>query len=214
MKRALPKSGFTIVELALVTSIVAVIGMVVYGTFANGMSIWRKVTEETQAEDINLLLDKIAFDLRNSFQLTGLRFKGEGRRVSFPAQMKYQDQGELKNTIGRVSYYVDRRKKTLVRNEANYSEVFRRKQGTDRVLSENISSLKFRYFIYDEQRKVYMWVDQWQDQEEAFGLKTEERLPLIVQVEVGIPGDKKEQTFVRTVKIPSGCCWPLEEEAL
>jgi len=198
----------------MVTAILAVIGMAVYGTFANGISIWQKVTEDSAAEDINLFFEKISSDLRNSFKLTSIRFKGEKTKVSFPSKIKYRNDDGIENTIGQITYYIDRRKGALIRNEANYSEVNHKKSGSNRILFENVSSLQFKYYVYDEKYKKYSWVTHWQERDETFGIQVEEKLPLIVKVKVGIPGEKGEQTFVKTVQLPAGCCWPFDGEAL
>ena len=212
MKKVPHKYGFTLIELVLVAAILVVIGLAVYGTFANGISIWKQVTEESATEDVNLFFEKISFELRNSFKLTDLRFQGNRGKVSFPALVKYKDKGGLRNSIGRVSYYLDRKKKALIRKEEDYSEVFRKKKGSTQILFENIDSLQFKYYIYDEQRKKYSWVTSWQEEDETFGIQVEESLPLIVRIEIGISKDKEEQIFVKTVQMPTGCCWPFAEE--
>lgn len=214
MKKVSYKYGFTLIELVLVTAILAVIGMAVYGTFSNGISIWKQVTQDSVTEDINVFFEKISFDLRNSFKLTGVRFKGGKTQVSFPSRIKYNGKNGLENTIGQITYSLDKRRQTLKREEKNYSEIYLKKEGSTRVLSESISSLKFKYYVYDEKYKKYSWVTHWQEREESFGLQVEERLPLIVKVEVGIPSKKGNQTFVKTVLLPTGCCWPFSGEAL
>ena len=83
MKKVSHRYGFTLIELVLVTAILGVIGMAVYGTFSNGINIWKQVTEDSAAEDITLFFEKISFDLRNSFKLTGIRFKGEKTQLAF-----------------------------------------------------------------------------------------------------------------------------------
>ena len=212
MKKVPSKRGFTLIELVLVTAILAVIGMAVYGTFSNGLNIWEKVTEDSVEEDIYLFFEKISVDLRNSFKLTGLRFKGGKTKVSFPSMIKYKGEDGLENTIGEVTYYIDRKKKALMRREANYSEIYRKKPGSVRMLSENISSLQFKYYVYEEKYKKYAWVTDWQLSDEYFGEVVEETLPLVVKIEIGIPGEKGEQKFVKTVQLPMGCCWPFEDD--
>lgn len=212
MKKVLYKNGFTLIELVLVTAILAVIGMAVYGTFSNGINIWKKVTEDSVVEDVNLFFEKISVELRNSFKLTGIRFKGERTRISFPSRIKYSGKDGIENSIGQISYSLDKKKKVLERIEKNYSEVYLKRAGSLRILSENIKSLQFQYYIYDEHYKKYSWVSRWQEQDKTFGIQVEEKLPLIVKIKVGIPGEKGEQTFVKTVQLPTGCCWPFRIE--
>jgi hypothetical protein len=126
--------------------------------------------------------------------------------------IKYKSKDGIVNSIGQITYYLDKRKKTLNRREADYSDVFRKKPGSTQVLSENISSLKFKYYVYDEQRKKYSWVTSWQESDETFGIQIEEHVPLVVSIEIGIPKGGGEQAFVKTVPLPAGCCWPLEDD--
>ena len=103
MKKVPSKRGFTLIELVLVTAILAVIGMAVYGTFSNGLNIWEKVTEDSVEEDIYLFFEKISVDLRNSFKLTGLRFKGGKTKVSFPSMIKYRSkEKDINETRGKL----------------------------------------------------------------------------------------------------------------
>jgi len=209
MKKVLYKNGFTLIELVLVTAILAVIGMAVYGTFSNGVNIWKKVTEDNVVEDVNLFFEKISVDLRNSFKLTGIRFKGGRTQISFPSRMKYRGKDGIENTIGQVSYSLDKKREVLKRTKKNYSEVYLKGAGSSQILSENIKSLQFQYYIYDENYKKYSWVTRWQERDDTFGIQVEEKLPLIVKIKIGIPSENGEQTFVKTVQLPTGCCWPF-----
>lgn len=212
MKKVPPKNGFTLVELVLVTVILTVVGMAVYGAFANGINIWKRVTRRPVTEDVYVFFKNISYDLRNSFKITGIKFRGGGSRVSFPTRIKYRDNEGVEDSVGEVVYSFDRRKKTLYKQRANYSEIFVKKQGRKTALIEGVSSLHLRYFIYDPEDKKYSWVTSWQESDELFGAETEERLPLIVRIEIGIPMGRAEQKFVKTVPIPSACCWPFADD--
>jgi len=75
-----------------------------------------------------------------------------------------------------------------------------------------VSSLSFKYFVYDSERKKYLWVTSWQESDISFGRQIEESLPLIVRIEVGILGEKGEQKIVKNIAVPSACCWPFIED--
>jgi len=211
MKKVLYRRGFTLIELALVAVILVVMGMAVYGTFVNGINIWKKITQESTIEDTSLFFEKISSDLRNSFKLSDIKFRGWNNKVSFPVAVRYSDEEGVKRSIGQVTYSFDKRKKLLNRREASYSEVYRKKLGKKRILAENVNSLDFQYFMYDADKKQYSWVTSWQERE-AFGREVEDHLPLIVRVEIAISKEQGEQKFVKTIPIPSACCWPLIDE--
>ena len=212
MKRTSYKKGFTLIELLLVAAILAVVGVVVFGTFVRGVSIWQRVSQPAGTEDVGLFLKNISYDLRNSFKMTGLKFRGGRSRISFPTRIKHHDEEGVEDSIGQVTYSFDRRKKELYKSQANYSEVYHKKTGRKRTLAQGISSLQFEYFVYDAERKKYSWATGWQESDKSFGAEVEENVPLMVKVRVGIPKEEFEQEFVKTIPIPSACCWPFIDE--
>jgi prepilin-type N-terminal cleavage/methylation domain-containing protein len=212
MKKTSSKVGFTLIELLLVSALLAVVGMVVYGTFVRGVNIWQRVSQPAGTEDIGLFFKNISYDLSNSFKLTDLKFRGAKRQVSFPTRIKRHSKEGIEDSIGQVTYSFDRRKNELYKSQANYSEVYHKKAGRKRTLAEGISSLQFEYFVYDAERKKYSWVTSWQERDEPFGAEVEENMPLIVKIKVAIPKGEFEQEFVKTVRVPSACCWPMDEE--
>ena len=212
MKTVLSKKGFTLVELVLVMVILGVVGLAVYGTFANGLNIWKRITQQNQPEDINVFFEKITFDLRNSFKLTGIRFRGGKTRIAFPTRTKYIDDEQLKESIGQVTYAFNGRMKTIDQSEASYSDVFYKREGKKRILANDIRSLRFEYYKFDPDKKEYAWVSSWQEEDQSFGLETAEQLPLIVKVELAVENGGREVEYVRTIPVPSACCWPMDGE--
>lgn len=212
MKKISRKVGFTLVELLLVAAILAVVGMVVYGTFVRGIDIWQRISQPTGTEDVALFFKNISYDLRNSFQITGIKFRGTKRQISFPTRVRRYHDGSVEDSVGKVTYSFDRKNKALYKSQASYSEIYHNKSGRKRLLAENINFLEFEYFTYDEQKKKYSWVTSWQERDEPFGIEAEENLPLIVKVELGILRDGAEQKFAKTIYIPSACCWPFIDE--
>jgi len=212
VKKILRKKGFTLIELILVSAILMVVGMALYGTFTSGINIWKRVSQRPVTEDVGLFFKNISYDLRNSFKVENIKFRGGRRHISFPTRIRRRDGEKLKDSIGQIAYSFDRKKGEVYKKQASYSEVYRKKSGRKRVLAEGISSLQFQYFIYDSEREKYSWVTNWQERDDPFGAEEEDRLPLIVRIEIGIPKEKFEQKFVKTVSIPSACCWPLIDE--
>jgi prepilin-type N-terminal cleavage/methylation domain-containing protein len=210
MKMVSSKKGFTLIELVLVMVILGIVGLAIYGTFANGLNIWKRITQQTQTEDINLFFEKITFDLRNSFKLAGVKFRGGRTEIRFPHRTKYVDDEKIKDSIGQVTYSFNSRKKTIDKSEASYSDIFYNREGTRRVLAEKIQSLRFAFFIFDPRDKQYAWVTSWQEKDQPLGIVIEENLPLIVRVELSVEDDGREIKYVRTIPLPSACCWPME----
>ncbi len=196
------------------TVILAVVGMAVYGAFFSGISIWQRVSQPTKTEDVALFFKNISYDLRNSFKVDTVRFRGGRQEISFPTRIKRQVEGKLEDSIGQVTYSFGRRKKILYKAQADYSQIYHEKSGPKRKLIDQINSLRFQYYIYDAKQKKYAWVTSWQERDEPFGVEAEYNLPLIVKIEVGLPeeGSEREKKYVKTVALPSACCWPLIDE--
>ena len=211
MRKALHSRGFTFVELMLVTAILGVTGLALYGTFTSGINIWKRITQRSELEDINLFFEKISFDLRNSMKLTGMRFRGGRTQLSFPTRMKFNDGEQVKDMLGEVTYSLDKRKQEIHKTEADYSAVYLKRAGKKRVLAQGIHSLQFHYYAYDQDNKQYVWLASWQ---EDFGIETEDNLPLLVRIELSAAQEGQEaQKYVRTVVLPSACCWPFEGDS-
>ena len=213
MKKVPCKNGFTLIELILVTAILVVVGVAIYGSFVSGINIWRRVTQPSETEDIGLFFKNISYDLRNSFKVTSIKFRGGKNYVSFPTRIKDYGKEGVRDSVGQVAYTFDRRNKELYKSQSSYSEVYHKKSGRKRMLVEGIDSLQFQYFVYDAQRKKYSWVTSWQERDEPFGAEVEYNLPLIVKIEIGMPQGDFERKFVKTVNIPSACCWPFMDES-
>ncbi len=81
MKRS-PK-GTTLIELILVSSIMALVGMAVYGAFSLGLSVHNRVKADKPGNDIMVFTERIADDLRNLRPLPEFGFKGDPGRMTF-----------------------------------------------------------------------------------------------------------------------------------
>jgi len=214
VKKTPYRSGFTLIELMLVSALLGVIGVGVYGTFSSGINIWKTVTQESINEDISIFFEKISYDLRNTFKYTGMRFRGDRMEVSFPAPLKSFERDQFINSIGAVTYAFDHRKRAITKRDQTYSQFYQKKAGDQRILVEDISSLSFRYYVYEPDKKKYSWVTSWQEDDQTLGRQVEENVPLIVRIEVDVPKKLGKETYVKNVAIPSACCWPFEDEEI
>ena len=185
-----PGRAFTLVELLIVSALLAIISMAVYAVFNSGVKIWQRIGDLTWEEDLNILLDKLQSDLRNSFDFQGIDFTGEKDKLAFATIV---DSARLKKkTVGQVAYFFDTYSGTLSREERDYAHIFGEDRGRVSVVSTNIRFLRFQYRYYDEEMKRYIWNDQW----------ATEGLPGAVRVELEFD-DGDAARITRTVDIPS-----------
>lgn len=198
-------TGFTFIELLLVTSLLSVIGLSIYATFTNGINFWLRINEKQATEDVVIFFDRISLDLRNSFRYTGIDFRGTDDRVSFPVIGEFQGRHGKTKGIGRVEYFFDAGVDSIKTRESNYSEVYKDKASPERELVTDIESLSFRYYYYDPDQKEYLWETSWQEKEddERFGIVQEKKLPLAVKIMVEFKDGRLMRKFQRTVFVPA-----------
>ncbi|MDD5466051.1 MAG: prepilin-type N-terminal cleavage/methylation domain-containing protein [Candidatus Omnitrophica bacterium] len=183
------KEGFTLVELLIVTALLAIVSLAVYATFNNGIRIWQKINEQAPQEDLDIFFEEFALDLRNTFKFSGYNFIGKEKQLEFITIVGSPRMH--KDTVGKVIYFYDPESKIISKTSLDYSQIYEGNGGITRQLARGVESLRFKYYFYDKEAKEYIWIDEW----------PKDGLPLAVRVEVGLeePGQKSE--FVKTITI-------------
>ena len=206
------KNGFTLIELLIVTALLAVISLSIYATFNSGVKIWQRVNKQIPEEDLDIFFEKFALDLRNSFKFNGLNFLGEEKRLEFstlvnPVRDRPPLGGRLllpvisngvnspginKKTVGKAIYLYDSESKIIKRTLLDFSQIYNGEEGTTQQVLKNVKLLKFRYYLYDKEKKEYLWQDEW----------LKEDLPLAVRIELDVVDGAQINKFIKTVSIP------------
>ncbi len=182
--------GFALIELLVVTVMLSVVCLALYSTFASGARIWQRVNRMSLNEDVNILFDRFASDIRNSIVFTGLRFTGTESRFELPTLVMSPSLGA--QIPGTVAYaYADN---TLTRSQADYSQIYQGMSGALRPVMTGMGSCRFAYYLYDEEVKEYVWVDEW----------TRQDLPLAIRMELTVGQDDDKESFTKTVSLPLG----------
>ncbi len=184
------KKGFTLIEMIMVSALLAVMSLAIYATFNNGMKIWQRVNQSIAEEDLNIFLDKFSGDLRNSFKFTGTKFLGKEDGLEFATLV---DSAALqKRSVGKIIYFYDPTAEALSREYLDFSQVYSGENNSHKQSLKNIRALKFQYYLYDPQKKEYLWQDEW----------LKEELPLAVRIELEFNNGTVVGNFTRTVGIP------------
>ena len=184
------------IELLIVTSILAVISLAVFTTLNNGIKLWQFINQETLEEDIALFLSRISSDLRNCFIFSDIEFVGTEEDISFSTILKRQVEG-LSSPVGRVNYFLD--DFTINRTTQNYSEIYQDQIDAARKLISPVKSFSFCYYYYDPIQKKFFWTGAW-----PIGKLSESkigRIPLAVKVEINLTSNVN--TYSKTISIPS-----------
>ncbi len=195
-----PKSdAFTLVEVLLVSSLVALVSLAIFRCFGNGLKLWGKAQHLNREAEVVIFLDKMAEDLRSTVVMSGFNFKGTAQQLSFPAtvntradQRSARKKEEMVWQIGAVKYRYDVEGRAIYRQQANYAQASKKRWSQEEVpVVKGIEGLEFHYDIASDK---------------GFLLKSEisEGVPLGVMVEVRFNDEGGPHQFKRFLSIPVG----------
>ena len=189
--------GFTLIELLITTSILGMIAVAIFATFASGLNVYERVqTYGGVQSDVLLSLEKMERDLRSVFSLSGIDFNGDTKKVTFAGLIKKLDAEGKKNvSLGKISYYFDNETGTLVKEEQNYPEAISEigtGESNFKALAF-IEDINFSYYYFNSGMQAYDWKSSW---------GAGEGIPSGVKVEVTFKDGKRDVKLDRTVLIP------------
>ena len=214
------KSAFTLLEIILAVSVLALVGTMIYGGFAQTAINTARVEEDVdQSRVVHMALERIARELTMAFVSThtnpslDLRVvetafigsdRGKEDRIDFTSfshrrlyrNARESDQNEL-------SYFVtqdpdDSDVQVLERREQNRIDDDPRRGGKSQILVENVEEFNVEYF----DPLLSEWVQTWNTEDV---LSQPNRLPTQVRIRLAVkhPGRRsKTQVFGTRVTIP------------
>ncbi len=153
------KRGLTLLELIIVTSLIAVISLVLFSTFQNGMKIFRKACDASSGEEINIMLERIKADIHNCFAYSDEKMKGTETNLMFPTLVHARWLN--RRTTGSVSYFYDKASGVLTREEWDYSAQFLKNEPSSKESARNIRSCTFSYCIFDPAKMQIVCTREW-----------------------------------------------------
>jgi prepilin-type N-terminal cleavage/methylation domain-containing protein len=186
------RRAFTMIELMVVTVILAVISFAIYSLLSNGLKIWKRVNQPIFEEDIDIFLEKYTHDLRNCAKFSGIKFIGAPDRLEFATIVKSTTL-QL-NTIGQILYVYNQQEQQLDRIQRDYSQIYSNEQGLSQSILGHLKSLKFYYYIQEKNSKERVWVQE----------SPVDSIPLAVRMELQLTHGTETSEFTRTVSIPVG----------
>lgn len=193
MKR---EAGFTLVELLVVMSLVALIGVSLYAMFGSAMDMMRRVSGSEVAEDVGIFLEKLDREISSQVTFKGIPFDGKETSLTFPFRIGIDKKASLNRGIGRVSYFFDESHRTFTRRQENLSQIYKREEIEAVPILKDVTDVKFQYFVYLKSEKIFQWVGVWNS------LENEGAIPFAVKVELGCVWGEERHVFERTFTIP------------
>jgi type II secretory pathway component PulJ len=191
--------SFTLTEMLLVVSLIAMVSLALYHSIANGLKIWDRSQRFRVEEDIAFFLDKLGVDVHNTFAYSSIPWEGKENEISFPTIVrtlkdKHISSGRIDyvEQIGKVEYLFDKINFALYRRQANYGQAVKKRFGPWQVLAHPVRSVRFSYLSKGEDNGV------WERD-------TQEILPTAVRVDIELVEDSGEiRRITRLISIPAG----------
>lgn len=188
--RARAKSGLTLIEMLVVMVILSVISLALYATFNNGVKVWQRVSKQIPEADVSIAFEKFGIDIRNCLKFGSINFNGAEDGLRLAALV--DSPGLNSRSVGEITYFYDKDKRTLNRELRDYSQIYTAEDGSTEKLLANVSALKFQYYLYIKERKEYIWENEWARPD----------LPLAVRLELDFDNGSQVNKFIKTVSIP------------
>ena len=186
--------GFTLVEMIVAIVITASLGLAVYSTFAQGVRLWTRASKDRGEWKVDLWVEKMTGDLRNSFWDSKCPLKGTRTEISF-ATLTHDAVGARREGLPIYSHYVFDSKSEAVIFQKNTFENGLMSRPIPKMATsvlEKIVAFELEYYSYDPKAKVYRWESQW----------NKDCFPEAVKITIE-PEQMNHHKWIRMISIPA-----------
>ncbi len=188
------RSGFTLVELLVVLSLLTAISLTAYGGLAAGVRIWRVVGASIKEVDIIIGWKKFRKDIVNHLPFHGIEFYGTPQEISFPGLVTVkEEEGSTHQEVGRIRYRFDEQSHCLCREEITYPDLVRGSDPDCRPVLSSVKDVTIKYYGKEE-GSLGSWHSVWEG----------EKAPIAVRLAITLEGtgEKSEIAKQYTTTLP------------
>ena len=167
--------GFTLVELLITTSLMALVGGATVASLAGGVKVWERAAEFGVDDQAALIaFTRMRRDLHNARRFHPIPFAGAYDQYTFAAADRNDPAASDLEEIGRLGYFLNERRHLLCRSFVPY-RLMRGTGVTDRcqVMLEHVERVRCRYVGIDATSGQNDWTDHWQSQDPPVALTCE-----------------------------------------
>lgn len=189
--------GFTLIEVMMAAALTALVGLAIYANFATGIRVMKKLTQPSGDADLYIFFEKFSRDLENAFLYNGIPFHGEKEKLSFATTILTEAVLGGERGIGRVTYSYESGRNSIGRAQENVSQIYQDEEAEARPILDQIYSLTFRYYKYNAKDKIYLWKEEWDEEEE------ENKNPVAVRIDLEFKDEEGKHSSVKTIAIPA-----------
>jgi prepilin-type N-terminal cleavage/methylation domain-containing protein len=190
------QTGFSLVEMLIVLSIITVLGTTAFMMLSSGLDIWKKATRMSIDHDLRIFVDKLKQDLGAISKYGGIRIRGTKTEMTFPCYIVSaydppwlgEQESDLRQ-INEVAYKYENSHDTLKRS---YRKLYEHDFVT-KTLLRDISSFSFSYFYRQDDKESLKEYDKLNE-----GI-----VPKFIKINVKyFVLDKKQKEFSEMIEVP------------
>ena len=169
------RQGFTLVELLITTSLMALVGGATVASLAGGVKVWERAELGMTDQWALVAFTRMRRDLQNVRPFRPVPFDGTYDRYAFAAVDRNDPADSGPEEIGRLGYFLDEHRHLLCRSFTPY-RLMRGVRLAERCHTtlEHVEQFRCRYFGAQTKGGEADWTKHWQAQ----------RLPVAVNCDV------------------------------
>lgn len=193
--------AFTLIEVLIVTAIVAMISATIATCLSAGIRAWEEAYRfGTEERHVLLGLEMMEKDIINLLPFTGVGISGMENQIVFampPAKKSYIASGNVISQIwgiNVVKYFLDREKNAIYRKQWHYPQE-ENLANTGEILIRNVDTFKLEYYeCASDGTGAGEWKPEW---------NSRTNFPAAVRLIVNIAEQGKKIQLKRTIVLPA-----------
>lgn len=197
--RAYGVKGFTLLEVLIATSIIAIVAMSLYSAFHTGVLSYKKIGASFEVyQSARSILNRMELDLSNAFGYSDedSKFSGQKETLDFFSVIDSYSGIKKYSNVCRIKYEV----KNKILNRSCFTDLKALTAGAEPVTEEfpfGVSEISFEYaFDLNIATGAYEWFGAWPKEKNEKG-----PLPLAVKIKLVFTESTKAQTPLEFIKI-------------
>jgi len=174
--------------------ITAALGIAVYSTLSQGVRLWTRTSKDRGEWKVDLWMEKMTEDIRNSFWDARYPLKGTRTELFFPTLTHDANKAIRQGVPVYFHYVFEPGKGGVVSQKNTFENMLLPLATSQKTVSflDKIVAFELEYYGYDSQAKSYRWESQW----------NKDCFPKAVKITIE-PEQMNHRKWVRMISIPT-----------
>jgi len=157
------KSGYTLVEMIVVVTIMAFIGGVLFTIFSQGLNLWNRANTVRPGINVRFFVEKLTDDLRNAVSYESQALLGSKQAIEIRTLRKNRSQGEVFDSLQSIRYDFDVKRRSIILRTIGYPDLLmdNKKNVRESVVLEKIKNWNISYYTVDPENHTGSWRSSW-----------------------------------------------------